>query len=199
MAHAAANRHHVSQIACFQPFDRCCTSEGGVGPIQPGRFGQGRDIEHSENLSQAWNHAIGPLRIELAERKAQTSVVSDRQQRSGLGSVVWGLPAAGLKQLSHLISTDRATQQLTPQLKPLPQGPKLQGHRISGCRPQPSLQVIAEARSDVASQGNQGLGRLEPLLLIQGSCGQTCRLGEGGRRKVVRWEGPEAMERAALG
>ena len=32
MAHAAAHRHHVSQITCFQLFDRCCTSEGGVGP-----------------------------------------------------------------------------------------------------------------------------------------------------------------------
>lgn len=27
MAHAEAHRHHVSQIACFHPFDRCCTPQ----------------------------------------------------------------------------------------------------------------------------------------------------------------------------
>lgn len=61
------------------------------------------------------------LRVELAERKAQAPVLTDREQRAGLGAVVGRLPAAGLEQIRDLIGADRSPELLPTQFEPLHQ------------------------------------------------------------------------------
>jgi hypothetical protein len=140
-----------------------------MGPLQPGRFGQGRQVQGLQHLGQAWGHSIGTLRVELTEGKAQTAVVADRQQRPSLGPVVGGLAAAGLEQLGNLIGAEGAAERLAAELKTLAQGAQLQGHRITWRRSQPAIEAIGRTGLGILGQASQGLGRLASLIRVEGS------------------------------
>jgi hypothetical protein len=86
---------------CYQPIDhtlfeacdRRVPLQVRTGPLQPGCFGQGRQVQGLQHLGQTWGHSVGTHIIELTEGKAQPAVVADRQQRPSLGAVVGALAA----------------------------------------------------------------------------------------------------------